>query len=283
MVRSETLDGNMTLSGSVIYTGSSSMEVCMSAHCDGFTAPFVVASFTFVARDTRNSTAWKVNPLCPETPEETLLFSAAAKRVAVRKANAKGATGKAEQLDADSKQLHLWLSEAQSLTKLPCLTFAHSFDHPVLLQSTRLSNSMICQPQQRNTAGRVFGGFLMRRAFELAFATAYTFCGRLPTLAEVDEVVFRQPVEVGNLLQLDSCVLFTTSNRGPHNSVAQPGQQAVYVEVVAYVTAPESRSCKISNTFHFTLVVDSKSVLPRVVPNTSDDARRMLARWRFHP
>jgi acyl-coenzyme A thioesterase 9 len=35
------------------------------------------------------------------------------------------------------------------------------------VEKTQLSNTFICQPQDRNTAGRVFGGFLMRRAFEL--------------------------------------------------------------------------------------------------------------------
>ena len=44
-----------------------------------------------------------------------------------------------------------------------------------------------CNPQQRNTAGRIFGGFLMRRAFELAHATAYRFCGQPPSIVEVDE------------------------------------------------------------------------------------------------
>jgi acyl-CoA hydrolase len=39
----------------------------------------------------------------------------------------------------------------------------------------------------------------MRRAFELGYATAYTFCGNPPIFKEVDEVLFRAPVEVGDL------------------------------------------------------------------------------------
>lgn len=34
-------------------------------------------------------------------------------------------------------------------------------------------------------------GFLMRRAFELAFATAYVFCGSLPRFVEVRRFPFR--------------------------------------------------------------------------------------------
>ena len=32
----------------------------------------------------------------------------------------------------------------------------------VLMPATALSNTFICQPQQQNMHGRVFGGFLMR-------------------------------------------------------------------------------------------------------------------------
>ena len=34
----------------------------------------------------------------------------------------------------------------------------------VLMHRTKLHNTFTCQPQQRNMHGRVFGGFLMRRA-----------------------------------------------------------------------------------------------------------------------
>jgi acyl-coenzyme A thioesterase 9 len=40
----------------------------------------------------------------------------------------------------------------------------------------------------------MFGGFLMKCAFELAFATAYTSGGCRPLFKEVDEIAFLQPV-----------------------------------------------------------------------------------------
>jgi hypothetical protein len=53
------------------------------------------------------------------------------------------------------------LLESQELSKMPCIlrpsASAVDSGHPVLMDATRLSNSLICQPQQRNTAGRVFG------------------------------------------------------------------------------------------------------------------------------
>ena len=67
----------------------------------------------------------------------------------------------------------------------------------LLIPSTRLSNILLTQPQHRNTAGRVFGGFLMRRAFELAFSTCYVFAGARPHFLAIDEVTFKLPVEIG--------------------------------------------------------------------------------------
>lgn len=43
-------------------------------------------------------------------------------------------------------------------------------------------------PQHRNTANRIFGGFLMHRAYEAAFCAAFMFGGSRPRFSEIDEV-----------------------------------------------------------------------------------------------
>ncbi|CAM9147871.1 unnamed protein product, partial [Sphacelaria rigidula] len=91
------------------------------------------------------------------------------------------------------------------LLHLPCLADPHA----VLVKQTALSSTLICMPQQRNTANRIFGGFLMRRAYEVAFCAAFMFGGSRPQFSEIDEVVFLQPVDVGDLVHLDACVLYT--------------------------------------------------------------------------
>lgn len=105
------------------------------------------------------------------------------------------------------------------------------------------------------------------------------------TRSQVDEVTFKQPVEVGNLLQLDSRVLFTSVNKGPHNphntGTLNPSQRALYVEVVAYVTSPEHRRCKVSNTFNFTFLVDASHATPHIVPDSMECAQRMIARYHM--
>ena len=119
------------------------------------------------------------------------------------------------------------------------------------MEATSLENTFTCQPQQRNMHGRIFGGFLMRRAFELAHATTYLFAGCRPRTGksvvhggllcacmqqtncealffrfldavEIGGITFRRPVEVGDLIKFKSWVT--------HTWQSSPGQVSVVCE-----------------------------------------------------
>ncbi|CAN0044696.1 unnamed protein product [Discosporangium mesarthrocarpum] len=128
-------------------------------------------------------------------------------------------------------------------------------------------------PQQRNTANRIFGGFLMHRAFEVAFCAAYTFGGSRPQFLEIDEVVFLQPVDVGDIVRFDACVLYTRERDGAH-------PPAACVEVLASVVRPEAVMSKVSNRFNMTFRFPELSGdlrLREVVPADATEAARVLA------
>jgi acyl-coenzyme A thioesterase PaaI-like protein len=97
------------------------------------------------------------------------------------------------------------LAEARTKRDLPALADPHA----LLLDETAMDNTFTAQPQQRNLQGRIFGGFLMRRAFELAHSAAYLFSAARPRTVTVDEIQFRAPVNVGDLLRFRSWVLRT--------------------------------------------------------------------------
>ncbi|URE44655.1 thioesterase [Musa troglodytarum] len=168
-------------------------------------------------------------------------------------------------------RLKTLLAEGRVFCDLPALADRDS----ILIRDTKLENSLICQPQQRNLHGRIFGGFLMNLAFELAFSTAYAFVGQMPCFLEVDHVDFLKPVDVGDFLRLKSCVLYT--------QLENPAQPLINVEVVAHVTRPELRTSEISNTFYFTFTVNPDALknglkIRNVVPATEEEARRVLER-----
>jgi len=111
----------------------------------------------------------------------------------------------------------------------------------------------------------------MRRAYEIAFTTAYLFSGSQPRFLEIDEVVFKKPVNVGDLLRLDSCVLYTSQSR----TTLKP---EIHVEVVATVAKPEAVSSFVSNTFHFTFEKPDGGTVRRVLPATIEEAQRVVLR-----
>lgn len=143
-----------------------------------------------MARDYKTRKAAPVNRLSPETEQENLLFEEAEERHKRRKVG-KG-ENKREVENANVNRIETLLAEGRILCDMPALADRDS----ILLRDTRLENSLICQPQQRNIHGRIFGGFLMHRAFELAFSTAYAFAGMVPCFLEVDHVDFLRPVSI---------------------------------------------------------------------------------------
>lgn len=90
------------------------------------------------------------------------------------------------------------------------------------MRDAKLENLVICYPVKRNLYGKIFGGYLMRTAFETALSNAailsYVFflvftnwifnskC--IPQVMAVDSVVFKKSVEIGSLLLLSSQVKF---------------------------------------------------------------------------
>ena len=163
------------LSGKVTWIGSSSMEIRMKiSTCEDCSDEWLEAYFTFVTLDPETKRAIKITPLIPETDEERVHFElgavkAQAKKVARKNKIQIGRPLSEESLKIDSRAAKL-LEEAGTLLRMPSLADPHT----ILMDQTAQSNAMVAQPQARNLHDRIFGGFLMRRAFELEFSTAYS-------------------------------------------------------------------------------------------------------------
>lgn len=160
----------------------------------------LTANFTFVARDSKTGKAAPVNRLSPETEQEKLLCEQAEEKDKLRKRKREEQkrgyeTGVHSLHGDDAKRLKDLLAEGRVFCDMPALADRDS----ILIRDTRLENSLICQPQQRNLHGRIFGGFLMNLAYELAFSTAYAFVGQMPSFLEVDHVDFLKPVSINKL------------------------------------------------------------------------------------
>ncbi|CAL1407912.1 unnamed protein product [Linum trigynum] len=273
------VDVDLKIVGSAIWVGRSSIEIQLDViqppkdDSDSSHSTALTANFIFVARDSVTGKAASVNRLIPETKQEKSLFEEAEARSKLRKRKTVEDDGRKEVESGEKNRLEALLAEGRIFSDMPALADRDS----ILLGDTRLQNSLICQPQQRNMHGRIFGGFLMHRAFELAFSTAYTFAGLVPCFLEVDHVDFLRPVDVGDFLRLKSCVLYT--------ELENPDEPLINVEVVAHVTKPELRTSEVTNTFYFTFTVrpEAKAAkngyrIRNVVPSTEEEARLILER-----
>ncbi|KAI5627440.1 acyl-CoA thioesterase 9, tandem duplicate 1 isoform X1 [Silurus asotus] len=129
------------------------------------------------------------------------------------------------------------------------------------MEDAKLKGLEICHPQERNIFNRIFGGFLMRKAYELGWANACAFAGCRPMLVAVDDIMFRKPVEIGSLLMLSSQVCYTEEHH-------------VQVRVHTEVLDPLTRQHDTTNVFHFTFQVDKP--VPAVVPQSYGESMLYL-------
>lgn len=298
------------LSGQVTWTGTSSMEIRMTCTetttpSSETTHPWLEAYVTFVTLDPHTKKPRRIPAIVPVTEEEKREFAQGEARAEAKKQRRKRnhQTSSSNQDDSSNTvdtTAQALLAQAGPLLTMPSLADPHS----ILLKDTVMQNAMIAQPQAQNLHNRIFGGFLVRRAFELAFANAYLFGGARPIFLEVDEVSFARPVDVGDLLVFHSRVLYTENKAGhlrDYYQQQQPNDDGddndkeqdtpigalIHIEVEAWVTEPEKVSAHISNQFYFTFAVAQKpgqtSATPavrKVLPSNIDEARRVAIRMQ---
>eukprot|EP00252_Welwitschia_mirabilis_P013988 TRINITY_DN30993_c0_g1_i1.p1 TRINITY_DN30993_c0_g1~~TRINITY_DN30993_c0_g1_i1.p1 ORF type:complete len:476 (-),score=79.22 TRINITY_DN30993_c0_g1_i1:234-1661(-) len=275
------VDTDITVSGAVTWVGRSSLEIQLEVtqppaeNTEVEDNVALTANFLFVARDSKTGKSATVNRLVPETEKERKLLADAEARDAKRRKERERRKKEFEEghrFHGDLGRLNALLREGRVLCDMPALADRDS----ILIKDTRLENALICQPQQRNLHCRIFGGFLMHRAFELAFSTCYAFAGQTPYFLEVDHVDFLKPVDVGDFLRFKSCVLYT--------QLDDPERPLINIEVVAHVTRPELRSSEVSNTFYFTFTIHPDNLkggtsIRKVLPATEEEARHILERF----
>lgn len=83
-------------------------------------------------------------------------------------------------------------------------------ENVVYMDSTVMHTTQIMQPQYRNRHNfMIFGGFLLKQTFELAFCCAASFSHSRPTFLSLDPSTFANPVPVGSVLYLTATVAYT--------------------------------------------------------------------------
>ncbi|KAG7524606.1 hypothetical protein JOB18_014388 [Solea senegalensis] len=255
-------DCDIKFTGHVTWVGRTSIEATMHMlqYRDGVYAPVLDATFVMVARDPENKRAAFVNPLKPDGAEEETIYQ-------------QGEANKSRRVELSTASL-LKVAPAHEEREIVHSLFLNTLDtktvsfrsrvlppNSVWMEDAKLKGLEICHPQERNIFNRIFGGFLMRKAYELGWANACSFGGCRPNLVAVDDILFQRPVEIGSLLLLSSQVCYTQENY-------------IQVRVHSEVFDPLTRQHNTTNVFHFTFKSDRD--VPNITPRTYGESMLYL-------
>ncbi|OXC70916.1 hypothetical protein AYX13_00333 [Cryptococcus neoformans] len=258
---------DLKFSGFVTWTGNSSMEVVVKMEgsrpdtADWET--LMLGRFAMVCRDSKTHKSRKIPPLIVESEEEKILWAIGDEHQKRRKTRAMNALDKVPPSSEEARELHELMLKVQE-TKDGKI----NGQEIVQMKDTEIETVQLMHPQDRNLHGKVFGGILMRLAFELCFTNVSLFAqGPLRFLA-LDQITFRLPVPIGAVLRLSSKIVHTTQ---PHEG--PDGEAKVHVMVKAEVEEVETGTRRETNTFFFTMAKGGRQPLGRtVVPTTYNDA-----------
>ena len=136
------------------------------------------------------------------------------------------------------------------------------------LPAHQLTMTVLMTPDTANFSGNVHGGHLLKLLDQVAFACASRYAGHYVVTLSVDQVVFRQPIHVGELVTLMAAVNYTGSS-----------SMEIGIKVIAEnIRTQEQRHV---NSCFFTMVAVDENGKPTAVaplrPFTPEEKRRHAA------
>jgi acyl-CoA hydrolase len=135
----------------------------------------------------------------------------------------------------------------------------------------RLSMTILMTPDMSNFAGNVHGGILLKYLDQVAYTCATRYARTYAVTLSVDQVVFREPIHVGELVTFDA-------------SVNRTGRTSMEVGVRVTTQDLVRQTVRHTNSCYFTMVAlgpDGKPVpVPPWQPRTAEQRRRHLAAER---
>lgn len=128
--------------------------------------------------------------------------------------------------------------------------------------------TVLMTPDMANFAGNVHGGTILKLLDQVAYACASRYAGRYVVTMSVDQVVFRQPIHVGELVTFLASVNCT-------------GTSSMEVGIKVLAENIRTQECRHANSCFFTMVAvddERKPVpVPPLRPFSPDEKRRQAA------
>ena len=133
------------------------------------------------------------------------------------------------------------------------------------LPNHQLSMTVLMTPDMANFSGNVHGGTILKLLDQVAYACASRYAGEYVVTLSVDQVMFRQPIHVGELVTLLASVNYT-------------GNTSMEVGVKVITENIRAQSVRHANSCFFTMVAVGEDGKPTAIallePETPDQIRR---------
>jgi acyl-CoA hydrolase len=132
----------------------------------------------------------------------------------------------------------------------------------------QLTMTVLMTPDTANFAGNVHGGTILKLLDQVAYACASRYAGRYVVTLSVDQVVFRQPIHVGELVTFFASINYT-------------GTTSMEIGIKVVAENIQTQEMRHVNSCFFTMVaVDEERKPARVAPLrpfSPDEKRRHAA------
>ena len=134
------------------------------------------------------------------------------------------------------------------------------------LPNHQLSMTVLMTPDTANFSGNVHGGTILKLLDQVAYACASRYAGTYVVTISVDQVTFRQPIHVGELVTFLAAVNYT-------------GRTSMEVGIKVVAEDIRSQVVRHVNSCFFTMVAVGDDKQPVAVaplqPSTPDEHRRI--------
>jgi acyl-CoA hydrolase len=131
----------------------------------------------------------------------------------------------------------------------------------------RLEMTVLMSPDMANFSGKVHGGALLNLLDRVAFSCASRYSGRYAVTLSVDQVVFKEPIEVGELVTFRA-------------SVNHAGRTSMEVGIRVEAENIRKGTRRHTNSCYFTMVAVDDAGRPAEVPPLRVETPAELRRHR---
>lgn len=129
-----------------------------------------------------------------------------------------------------------------------------------------LSMTVLMTPDMANFAGNVHGGTILKYLDSVAYACASRYSGSYVVTLSVDQVMFLQPIHVGELVTFLASINYT-------------GTSSMEVGIRVITENIQQRAVRHANSCYFTMVAVDAERKPLKVPPFVPVTDEQRARW----